>query len=121
MLSKFAIDFNGNINYVYNQLKEIKEKFPIYKNLINLYFRKHKLPFFISGEVNYSNLPIDCRTNNSLENYNKVMKLSLWKRKYVHWNNFLTFLKNESVRIIKKIFNNSNQNILFKSKYCKVY
>lgn len=81
MLSKLAIDYNGNINYAYNQLKEIEEKFPIYYNLINLYFRKNKLPFFISGELIYSNLPIDCRTNNSLENYNKVIKLSLGKKK----------------------------------------
>lgn len=84
--------------------------------MINNYCKQNKLKYFISGEVNYIMMPIDCRTNNSLENYNRIMKQSLGKRKYVNWINFESFLKNESVCIRHKIINNSNQNILYNAK-----
>ena len=80
---------------------------------------KYKLKFFISGEINYRLLPIDCRTNSSLENYNKIMKESLGKNKYIHWINFINFINSESTRIKNKIYKNLNHNIQFKSKSTK--
>ena len=91
----------------------------IYGNFIDNYFMKYKLKFFISGEINYRLLPIDCRTNSSLENYNKIMKESLGKNKYIHWINFINFINSESTRIKNKIYKNLNHNIQFKSKSTK--
>ena len=52
----------------------IKAEHKEFENLINNYFGKNKLKYFISDEVVYNKIPKDCLTNNSLENYNKIMK-----------------------------------------------
>ena len=80
---------------------------------------KNKLKFFISGEINYRLLPLDCRTNSSLENYNKIMKESLGKNRYIHWINYINFINSESTRIKNKIYKNLNQNIVYNSKFTK--
>lgn len=101
-LTKLAIYYNGDLDYVYNKLDELKKLHPNYHNLITNYFIKYKIKFFISREIDYSLLPPDCRTNNSLENYNKIMKECLGKHRFIHWINFLNFIKGESSRIKKK-------------------
>ena len=55
--------------------------------------------------LNYDIIPIVCRTNNSLENYNRYLKTSLSGKKYIEWINLLNFLKNEEVRITNIIIN----------------
>ena len=78
-LVKLAINYNGNLNYVNSKIKELKDK---NKNLLlDNYFIKSKIKYFISREIDYSLLPTDCRTNNILENYHKLMKESLGKNK----------------------------------------
>ena len=47
------------------------------------------------------------------------MKESLGKSRYIHWLNFMQFLKSESTRIKMKIYNNCNANIMCKSKFSK--
>jgi len=47
--------------------------------LINTYLKKKLI--FILGEINYNLITIDFGTNSSLENYNKIMKDSLGKKK----------------------------------------
>ena len=120
LLTKLTIDYKGNINYVYNNLNIIKENHKNYTNLIDNYFIKNKLSLFISGEVNYNIIPKDCLTNNSLENYNKIMKESLGKNRFIHWLNFLHFIKMESSRIKNKIISISNHNILYSAKKTKL-
>ena len=41
-------------------------------------------------------IPVECRTNNSLENYNKYIKTQLGKHRKVNWVNFINFIKEES-------------------------
>ena len=98
---------------------QLKEKYPKYNNFIENYFCKTKLKHFLSNEYNYSLIPEDCRSISYLENYNKIMKESLGKSRYIHWINFIHFLKSESTRIKMKIYNNCNANILYKSKFSK--
>ena len=40
LLTKLTIDYNGNINLVYNTLNKLKEKYKDYNNFINNYFEK---------------------------------------------------------------------------------
>ena len=81
-----------------------------------LYFYKYKLQFFISGEYIYSQLPIDCRSNSYLENYNLFLKIKLGRKYNLNWNLFINFLKNESDRIGKKLTSNTEKNYVFISK-----
>ena len=62
------------MNYINSKLEEIVQKYPNFKNIIEKYFRKYKLEFFIKGDYNYNELPIDCRSNSYLENYNLYIK-----------------------------------------------
>ena len=118
-LTKLSIEYDGNIEYVKTKINNIKEKYSNYINFIDNYFMKNKLKFFISGEINYRLLPLDCRTNSSLENYNKIMKESLGKNRYIHWINYINFINSESTRIKNKIYKNLNQNIVYNSKFTK--
>ena len=67
ILGKLPLLYNGDINIINIQLQDIKKNYPKYSNFIDNYFIKYKLPFFISGEYNYGELPEDCRSNSYLE------------------------------------------------------
>ena len=116
-LTKLAVDYKGNLNIVNKTIENIKQKHPDYINFLNNYFIKNKLKYFISGELDYSSLPIDCIS--VLENYNKIFKESLGKSKYIHWINYIHFIYTESRRIKNKIYNNLNQNIQYTQKFSK--
>ena len=60
-------------------------------------------------------MTIGYQNNSSLENYNKVIKDSLGKKKIIHWLNNMSFLKGESVKIQNKLINN----ILYKANFTK--
>ena len=51
-------------------MNEIKNKFPYTKDIIDNYYEKNFQKFFINGDYNYSLLPVVCRSNSYLENYN---------------------------------------------------
>ena len=89
-------------------------KFPKYNNYILNYFVKNKKEFFKNGDYDYSKIPLDCKSNSFLENYNKYLKLRLGSKKIVNWFNFLNFLKEESDRSLEKLSDIKNYNIQFK-------
>ena len=63
-LSIIPIIYKGDIKIVNKELDNIINNYPIYINFINNYFKINKLPFFIDKSLNYSDIPLDCRTNN---------------------------------------------------------
>ena len=52
--------------------------------------------------------------NKLFENYSEIFKWSLGKNKYIHWINYIHFIKSESNRIKDKIYKNCNQNIIYR-------
>ena len=78
-LSIIPFIYKGDIKIVKKELDYIINKYPIYNNFINYYFKINKLPFFIDKSLNYSDIPLDCRTNNYIDIYNRYIKKSSWK------------------------------------------
>ena len=112
-LSVFPILYKGDISFINKTLKNICNEYPKYTNFIENYFKINKLKYFIDDSLNYSNIPIDCRTNNFIENYNSFIKLQLGKNRTINWVNFLHFIKSESVRNIEKLIKpNTNHNFV---------
>ena len=64
-------------------------------------------------------MPVDCRSNSYLENYNLYIKQNLGRKYKLQWNVFLNFLKNESERIRNKLTKKTETNILQKAKKTK--
>ena len=68
------------------------------------------MEYFKDNSLNYQNIPIDCRTNNFLENYNGYIKSRLGQHRVINWVNFIDFIKKESERSIEKLINHKNFN-----------
>ena len=109
-LSILPIKYGGDISIVYPELDKIKEEHPLYENFIENYFKKQKFEYFKNNSLNYQNIPIDCRTNNFLENYNGYIKSKLGQHRVINWVNFIDFIKKESERSIEKLKNHKNFN-----------
>ena len=60
-------------------------------------------------------IPKYCLTNSFLENYNGYIKSKLGKLRLIDWVNFINFIKEESSRIINKLFNEGK-----KEKNCEI-
>ena len=118
-LGLLPINYNGDINYIINSLNEIVENYPNFKNIIEKYFKRYKMEYFINGDYNYSELPIDCRSNSYLENYNLFIKQNLGRKYKLRWDIFIKFLKSESERIRNKLTKNTESNLLQKAKNTK--
>ena len=101
-LTKLAIKYKGNIDYINKKLKEYIRKYPIYENFINNYFIKEKFKYFEDNSLNYDLVPFNFRTNNFLENYSRYIKLKLGEKRIINWINFLHFRKEESERSLNK-------------------
>ena len=112
ILGALPFEYKGNISYLENKINDIINQYPKYKNFVNNYFKKHKFPYFIDKSLDYHNIPNDSYTNNYLENYNRYLKNQLGKHRVINWINFLNFLKLESDRIINKLLDNSNHDLL---------
>lgn len=65
---------------------------------------------------NYNLLPGDCRSNSSLESYNKYLKDNLGNKTNLCWLNFINFIKNEIERNQNKVINNCNINLKHSKK-----
>ena len=76
-LGLLPLQYKGDINFINKILDELIQNYPNFKNIIENYFKNNKLPYFISGDYNYNDLPSDCRSNSYLENYNLYMKQNL--------------------------------------------
>ena len=112
-ISDLPFVYKGNYEVVKKIINDILQKYPKYDNFLNNYFIKEKMDYFIDGSLDYNSVPIDCRTNNYLENYNGFIKKHLSENRYVNWVNFLDFIKLESDRSITKLLNNANENKLY--------
>ena len=62
------------MNIVDKTLENIISTYPDFVNVIENYFKKEKYKYFINGQLNYNNIPKDCRSNSYLENYNCYIK-----------------------------------------------
>ena len=71
----------------------------------------NKKKFFEDQSLNYHLIPSDCRTNSFLENYNGYIKSKLGKHRETNWVNFMNFIKDESGRIIDKLYNATSNNL----------
>ena len=52
-LTWIDINYNGNIEFVYKKLNDIKQKYSLYINYINNYFIKNKICFFEDNSLNF--------------------------------------------------------------------
>ena len=111
ILGLLPLQYKGDINFINRKLEEINANYPRFKNLVENYFKKFKLEYFINGDYNYNELSIDCRANSYLENYNLYMKQNLGRKYKLQWHVFLNFLKKESERIRNKL--TKKQNLIF--------
>ena len=118
-LGLLPLEYQGNIEAFDKFIIDLKSKYPDFINFFNNYFIKYKRQFFVSGEYNYNNLPIDCRSNSYIENYNLYLKRKLGKKYNLSWNKFLRFIKNESLRFRNKLTFETNINIDYNSKKTK--
>ena len=118
-LGELPFRFKGNIQYIENECKTLIKNYPHYENFINNYFLKNHLEYFKDGSLNYTNIPKDCRSNSFLENYNGYIKEKLGKHRLVNWVNFIEFIKQESVRSISKLLNDTNTNLKSNNSYTK--
>ena len=59
--------------------------------------------------LNYNDIP-KCRTNNYIENYNGYLKKTLGRKRLISWMTFINFIKNESVRVINKLYKGEDYN-----------
>ena len=114
-LSLLAIKYKGNLEYLKKKLNQYTRKYTKYENFINNYFIKEKYKYFEDNSLNYDLVPINFRTNNFLENYNRYIKFKLGEKRIVNWISFLHFIKEESDRSINKLINNNNSNLIIHS------
>ena len=57
--------------------------------------------------MNYDLVPVNFRTNNFLENYNRYIKIKLGEKRIINWISFLHFIKEESEKSLIKLINNN--------------
>ena len=100
-------------------LNNIKKNFPYVIDFIDKYFIIYKKPFFENGEYNYNDIPIDCRANSYLENYNLFLKKQLGRKYKLNWDLFINFIKKEFIRIRDRLTENTEKNIKIISKKTK--
>ena len=77
------------------------------------------MEYFYNGDYIYSELPIGCRSNSYMENYNLFIKQNLGRKYKLWWDVFLKFLKFKSERIRNKLTKNTESNLLQKAKNTK--
>ena len=74
---------------------------------------KEKLKYFEDNSLNYDLVPVNFRTHNFLENYNRYIKLKLGEKRIINWINFLHFIKEERERSLNKLINYGNYDIYY--------
>ena len=110
-LGNLPFEYKGDIKILENECKSLRELYPEHSNFINNYFLENKRKYFEDQSLNYNLVPKDCRTNNFLENYNGYIKSKLGKHRIINWVNFLNFIKDESDRIISKLYDATTKNL----------
>ena len=79
-LGLLHLQYKGDINLINNKLNQLIQNYPRFEHIIENYFKVHKLSYFINGDYNYNDLPIDCRSKSYLENYKLYMKQNLGRK-----------------------------------------
>ena len=78
-------------------------------------FRKTMEKFFINGMLNYYKIKKKLRTNNTIENYNKQLKIRYGKNKNLNWPEFMDMLLKEenyfNEKIEKDLYANNQINL----------
>ena len=110
-LEKLPFIYKGDMKIIEKECNRISKKYPNHLNFINNYFINNKKNFFEDQSLNYHLIPSDCRTNSFLENYNGYIKSKLGKHRETNWVNFMNFIKDESGRIIDKLYNATSNNL----------
>ena len=105
--------YKGNMNKFNDLINKIIDSHPDYEEFITDYFIKNKKIYFQDGTYNYNLLPFDCRTNNSLESYNKYLKINLGNKNSLCWMNFINFIKQDIEKNTEKIISSGNINKRF--------
>ena len=108
--------YKGNMNKFNDLINKIIDSHPDYEEFITDYFIKNKKIYFQDGTYNYNLLPFDCRTNNSLESYNKYLKINLGNKNSLCWMNFINFIKQDIEKNTEKIISSGNINKRFTLK-----
>ena len=111
----FKKDVNKKIkDYVLNY----KKTYPLKEELFNYFFNQW-IPFFEKNVLSLNNINIKIRTNNSLENFSKLLKKQFLKKGAQEPYIFLDVIMNEVVKheayinnINSKTFNNASKSIL---------
>ena len=117
---KFFVDlpFINNINITINdKIDKFKKKYPIDEEFYN-YFNNYWIPFFEQKILVLKDVDIKLRTNNSLENFNKLLKKHFFKKGIQEPYLFLDVIMDEVIiheNYINKINSKSFDN-LAKSK-----
>lgn len=93
ILGKLPLEYNVNLEYIDNILKNLETKFPEFENIFENYFKEFKYKYFKAGDYNYNKIPIDCPTNSYLENYNWYIKKNLGNKQNLSWKKFFNFIK----------------------------
>ena len=75
--------YKGSMDTFNNLILNIKEQHPIYNQYTEEYFITNKVEYYKNQSYNYYLLPKDCRSNSSIERYNKYIKENLGKKKFV--------------------------------------
>ena len=64
-------------------------------------------------------MPVNYRTNNFLENYNKYIKDKLGEKRIINWISFLHFIKEKNEKSLNKMINNTNLELFKTERYTK--
>lgn len=114
-LSLLPLLYEGKMSKFDEFINDIKETEPEFQNHILLKKKK----YFEEQSYNYDLLSDDCRSNSSLEAYNKNIKDYLCKKHGLPSINFISFIRNEALKIETNNNANINMNIRFKYKKSK--
>ena len=89
----------NEIQNIINNIKTISKEFEEFGN----YFENQWYKYFKNNMLNYYKIKKIIRTNNTIENYNKQLKLRHGPKKNLNWPEFLEMLLNEENYFNKKI------------------
>lgn len=119
LLGLIPLKYNGEMKIFDDMIDEIIRMYPFYKKFLKDYFIENKKFYLENNFYNYSLLPVDCRSNSSLETYNKYLKENLGKKNALTWWNFINFIINDNEKNKNRLYEKSNFNILYESKFTK--
>ena len=83
-LGILPINYNENINIIYDKLAQLKIIYPNHFNLIN-YVEENYIKYFKDNSYYYMKYIDKVRSNSFLENYNGYLKKELGNKKEINY------------------------------------